>query len=66
MKATCSVIGQAVYCNFMRHFGDGHLARDLGSIARSPSPFNRDFAIVNGNQPVDVHPAWSRNLDKWA
>lgn len=49
MKVTCGVIGQVVQCDFMRHFGDGHLAYDLGSIARSPSPFNRDFAIVDGD-----------------
>lgn len=47
----------------MRHFGDGHLACDFGSITRSPSPFNRDLAIVDGDQPVDVRPDWSRNAD---
>lgn len=57
---TCGVIGQAVQCDFMRYFGDGHLACDLGSIARSRSPFNEDFAVVDSDQPVDVHPDWSR------
>lgn len=63
---TCSVIRQAVQRDFMRHLGDGHLAIDLGSIARDTSPFNRDFAIVDGDQPVDVDVDldWSRNVDR--
>lgn len=54
MKLTCGIIGQAVYSDFMRHFGDGHFSSDLAPITCSPSPFNRDFAIVDGDQPRNV------------
>ena len=52
VKVTCSVVGQAVQSDLMRYFGNCNIAFDLGSIACSPSPFNRDFAVVNGDQPV--------------